>query len=383
MPEFGKSLLIVHPGALGDVLVTAPVIARLRKRFQRIDALCQGTIGKLARALGVIDGYMPFEASGWASLYAGHPDARTARLLTPYSDIILFSLGETLSEAIRTLTRAGVHRVPPRPDAEKSVHVTRHLFDSLQQIGFIDSPDQNPPVCAGYDDTPPPIDRRISPANVVIHPGSGSRKKNWPVTGFVRLAELLKSDGLEPEFVLGPAELSMRRPLSKRPVGNVLTFSDPIRLSERLKKTAGYIGNDSGVTHLAAFLGLPAVAVFGPSDPERWHPLGPRTVVVRPPGLDCRPCFETRPDVCDQMECLNRTTPEMVREAFYSVLGSTILPSPDEYYPRTGALPFSGSDRRYRKRRTLRSRFWKSFGRIRGASINNRTTRGQGSPKHR
>ena len=82
----------------------------------------------------------------------------------------------------------------------------------------------------------------------------------------------------------------------------------------------GYIGNDSGASHLAAFLGLPATVIFGPADPRRWTPVGRAVEIVRP-ELECRPCFETEKANCGDPECLTKTTPQQVIQAFYRQYG--------------------------------------------------------------
>jgi ADP-heptose:LPS heptosyltransferase len=91
----------------------------------------------------------------------------------------------------------------------------------------------------------------------------------------------------------------------------------------------GFIGNDAGITHLAAFLGLPCVAIFGPADPERWTPVGRSTAVVRAP-VDCEPCFELLPENCDgdAPECLFDTQPETVMHVF-----KKLLVQADEFSP--------------------------------------------------
>jgi len=79
----------------------------------------------------------------------------------------------------------------------------------------------------------------------------------------------------------------------------------------RLKQSSGFIGNDSGLSHLSAFIGVPVIAIFGPSDPIRWRPVGPAVAVVEP-EIDCRPCFELEQKNCDSIDCLNSISPKQV-----------------------------------------------------------------------
>jgi ADP-heptose:LPS heptosyltransferase len=160
----------------------------------------------------------------------------------------------------------------------------------------------------------------------LIHPGSGSRKKCWPVSNFVRIARSLRARGQRPEFILGPAEYDLAEILTRQFFqqdeysGKVYRMDNLTEIALRLKASGGFIGNDSGISHLSAFLGLPTVAVFGPSDPQRWRPVGRNVAIVRP-ELDCSPCFGTDRDGCGKMECLSRTSSEDVLKAFYSLAG--------------------------------------------------------------
>jgi ADP-heptose:LPS heptosyltransferase len=147
----------------------------------------------------------------------------------------------------------------------------------------------------------------------LLHPGAGSLRKRWPLTGFLEVAGQLASWGATPEFVVGPAEedlvpcLGKQAPKLHRP-------GDLLELLALLRSAEAYIGNDSGVSHLAAWLGLASVVIFGPSDPVRWQPRGPTVAIVRPP-LDCTPCFETANENCSAPDCLAQVSSANVLEA--------------------------------------------------------------------
>jgi ADP-heptose:LPS heptosyltransferase len=118
-----------------------------------------------------------------------------------------------------------------------------------------------------------------------IHPGSGSVPKNWPVENFLALAKTLRQErAAQPCFILGPVENEVR-PAVRALIGSqdfpILAEVDLIPLAGALSRVAGYLGNDSGVTHLASCLNLPTLALFGPTDPRLWGPIGRRTVVLQ------------------------------------------------------------------------------------------------------
>jgi ADP-heptose:LPS heptosyltransferase len=148
----------------------------------------------------------------------------------------------------------------------------------------------------------------------LIHPGSGSIRKNWHISNFIKVCSILESYGMNPEFILGPAEDFFGEKLQEQHTVHIVY--DLPELVLMLKKAGGFIGNDSGITHVSAFMGVPTVSVFGPSDPEIWRPVGPAVKIVRINDLRCSPCFETPKIVCDKMECLDRISPMTVIKAF-------------------------------------------------------------------
>jgi len=118
---------------------------------------------------------------------------------------------------------------------------------------------------------------------IVIHPGSGSPAKNWPAEKFALLAEKIKSGtNFEPLVLVGEADAKpaavMRSLLPGFHFFENLSLRDAASL---LSISAGFIGNDSGITHLAAALGVPVVALFGPTDPAVWAPRGKNVSVIK------------------------------------------------------------------------------------------------------
>jgi ADP-heptose:LPS heptosyltransferase len=113
-----------------------------------------------------------------------------------------------------------------------------------------------------------PVEQVLRHGAAVIHPFSGSRKKNWPLERFQELAARL--DG-PVKWMAGPEEVL---PGADR-------FDNLGELAEWLAGARVYIGNDSGITHLAGAVGTPTVALFGSTDPEVWGPRGGRIHCVR------------------------------------------------------------------------------------------------------
>jgi ADP-heptose:LPS heptosyltransferase len=154
---------------------------------------------------------------------------------------------------------------------------------------------------------------------VALAPGSGHSKKNWPLEHYAELARRLTEEhGAEIWWILGPAESGWQAALQEKFPGKKLRllYDLPLRqLAAALRHFRVYVGNDSGVTHLAAAVGGPAVAaIFGPSDPVIWAPPGERTMVV-PAAAVCAPCTRGREITCAEAVCLQTLTPETVLAA--------------------------------------------------------------------
>lgn len=310
------NLLIIHQGALGDFILTFPAIIQLHKYYKPIDVLCQNQLGKLAGVLGLAINWFPIEAASFASLFSDQIDPRIKKFLEQYENIILFAQSEKLEQSINSITTNLRCRLSPKPTVHQRIHVTKFVLNKILNCGLISKAD------ARLDDIPLPVrdDSQQSTLKILLHPGAGSTRKRWPVSNFLRIEAALKNGKFNPEFILGPAERNLADELQHP--GRVLhVLDDLLELLDIINSAAGYIGNDSGASHLAAYTGLPTTVIFGPADPERWTPIG-RTVNIIRPSLQCRPCFETELTNCDDPKCLADTSPQKVVETFYKAYSS-------------------------------------------------------------
>jgi ADP-heptose:LPS heptosyltransferase len=108
---------------------------------------------------------------------------------------------------------------------------------------------------------------------VAIHPFSGSPPKNWPLENFQQMAGMLT---VPVQFCAGPEE----------PLPGALRFDNLYDVAGWLASARAYVGNDSGISHLAAAVGTPTVAIFRATDPVVWAPRGPAVTVLRDPSVE-------------------------------------------------------------------------------------------------
>ena len=273
--------LLIHHGALGDLVLTFPLLRALAKAGPT--AVVAGA-SKARLAAAVIPEVHPLDGDSrlWSSLFQRDLDpADAARLREwlgkPGTILSFVSTGhDTWADHVRRLIGAGGHKivfVEPRPPGDWPGHVAEWHRRQLCAQGFVPVDVQAPCV-------------RNAQGPIVIHPGSGSREKCWPAQRFEELIGVLRDQGHTVTPLLGEVERD-RWPveqwdhwvesLAARPIG------DLVELHAVLASARLFIGNDSGPAHLAAQMGLPTLALFGPTSPARWSPVGPAISVLAPP----------------------------------------------------------------------------------------------------
>ncbi len=161
---------------------------------------------------------------------------------------------------------------------------------------------------------------------LAVAPGSGQPRKNWPLAHFYEVSRALGWEyGLKVVWLAGPGEEALLPYLEAlaQAQGQLLLANRPLaRVARVLSRCRLYIGNDSGLTHLAAAVGKPDVlALFGPTDPRVWAPLGPRVQTLAGPCAQA-PCAAGRTITCPESLCLNALAPEMVMAAAAQVLSA-------------------------------------------------------------
>ncbi len=288
-------MLIIHRGALGDFLLALPAIQGLQRLSpgSTLDFLARTEYVSLIRNHPYVGRVY---SSDSADLAPFHHEAlwRTAQpppLFTDISVTFVFGRAQSRAVAARLSLRLAcpVHFVESFPGPDAGTHVTRHIREQLIALGR--SVDDRPArIDPAPDESPPPAPWELKggPAAgrrpVIIHMGSGGRRKIWPLSRWKDLVEWINAKYAHPKvLVLGPAEEYLREFVFSlvKPGIHVLENPPLARLSVVLSRCAVYVGNDSGISHLAAVSGAPSVVVFGPTDPHVWGPVGENVHIVR------------------------------------------------------------------------------------------------------
>ncbi|MBU2550977.1 MAG: glycosyltransferase family 9 protein [Proteobacteria bacterium] len=289
-PGKDRGLLVVHRGALGDVLLALPFLAALPAHFRLPRMTLAGSpavLGLLANQ-PFVSGLADVDRADWAGLHLDPPrvSERMAGFLARHAAALVVTRdpAEVLVGSLARLGLTPVLTAPSRPPETPPVHLTDWMFAStgVRPVPF---EVRVRATQSGLESARRlAAEKGIDSSNaLVLAPGSGGAHKNWPLESWMALArETGPALGLQPVFLLGPAEAG----LAEKIESGALAVS-----GLTLETAAGFIassrafaGHDSGMTHLAARLGGPTLAVFGPTDPRRWAPRGPRVGLVQPPA---------------------------------------------------------------------------------------------------
>lgn len=282
-------ILIIRGGAIGDFVLTLPVLAALRRQFPAVglEVLGYPHIAGLAAAAGLVDAVKPIESRPLAGFFArkGSLDPAHAAYLAGFHVIFsyLYDPDEIFRTNLAQVTQAQVIQGPHRPNESRPVHATEQLLEPLQRLALFDA-DPVPRL-----ELPGPAAVSV-PRRLAIHPGSGGEAKNWPEGHWTALLQLLvATTGMRLLLVGGEAEGErLRRLAAKLPADRVsLARSLPLpELARHLRDCAAFLGHDSGITHLAAALGLPGAVLWGPSNATVWRPRSDRFELLPAPGGD-------------------------------------------------------------------------------------------------
>ena len=249
--------LIIRPGAIGDCILSFPALGYLQTEYTEI-----WIPRPLVPLIRFANHVRPIASTGIDLVGVGDlPMPESLREELSNFDSIVSWYGTARDEFHRALAETGIHcdfhRALPPAD-----------FASYAADFFLAQVGARPGML-------PRIDVRdvVTRDSVVIQPFSGSARKNWPLDRYRELARALP---VRVEWTAGPEEF----------LPEAVRFDNLAKLASWMRGARLYIGNDSGITHLAAATGVPTLALLGPASTETWVPRGPNVATVRARDLD-------------------------------------------------------------------------------------------------
>lgn len=297
-------ILFIRGGAIGDFILTLPAIQLVREQLPdaEVEVLGYPPVTRLAQAANLAHGARSIEYGPLSSFFI--PNGLLAPELMDYfkSFSVIFSYlydPDGYFEAnlqrceINTLFK-GPHRIDESLAGQSAAAQLAKPLESLAL--YLDQPF----VTLSFDEA----SRQAADAFfaktgadsesqwIAIHPGSGSPRKNWSFEGWIEVATRLHAENPRRRFLITSGEAEDRVITEflalLEAAGVPHTHAGHLSLPELgtiLQRCEAYLGHDSGISHLATACGIPAVLLFGPTNPKIWAPQNPDvSILVAPDG---------------------------------------------------------------------------------------------------
>ena len=289
------NIVAIRQGAIGDSLISFSVLSALRDRYAEPHLTYVGhpAVLPLAKAWGIAEEVYNYEDRQWDELFSS-AGVQSANLLDLFqqTDLVIAWVQDPVGLVRPNLLRAGAKEaiIGRWHGTEKDPkHMVEYLAEplGLSPIGTgytAFASDKNSDFCAFN-------------APIAIHPGSSSQERRWPAASFAAVINQLLSLHKPVLLLIGSTEGDILKAIRKRiprsapaKLLTILQNASLLEVAQHLKQCRYYLGNDSGIGHLAGMLGIPTLILFGPSNylclpPHVMHPLGPRVEVIQEQSL--------------------------------------------------------------------------------------------------
>ncbi|MCX5894911.1 MAG: glycosyltransferase family 9 protein [Proteobacteria bacterium] len=290
------TILLIHQGAIGDLILSLPAFYALHNAFPgaRFEVMGYPAILSLIHKRFYADHISSIDRAEVASLYHEESELQThfVNYFKKFDNLFIFgsTSQEVVVDTIARIKGPAVYHIKTFPE-DNDAHIIDFQADQIAALGFTVA-SRVPEIFLLEADTNQAQQflqsqslHSTSNPLIAIHPGSGSRQKNWPAAQYISLIKNLYRE-LDGTFIMveGPADGDVvnyiRGELRETPM-LLLQNLDLRLLASIVKQCSVYIGNDSGITHVAAALGVPVIAIFGPTDPRVWGPRGKHVNILR------------------------------------------------------------------------------------------------------
>ncbi|MCM3871080.1 MAG: glycosyltransferase family 9 protein [Pyrinomonadaceae bacterium] len=338
-------LLVVRLRSIGDTVLTTPSLYAL-KRFlphARIDILLEDWVAPVLEGFEYVDNIITLKRGSTAAR------AGAARQIRATRYDVVYNLHGGTTATLLTRASGAKHRVGYSSYQYGRLHnhlapsssllwerdKTHSVEQQLALLGWTGVPVTDRPAtrlaitnqaatsitarlhASGLDETVTPL--------AVIHPAAAFDTKQWATERFAQVAESLAARGLATVVITAPTEALVADRLKQLTTAPVVAFTD-LSLPEvtaLLARARLFVGNDSGIAHMAAAVGAPSVVIFGSSNTAHWRPWAttPAEVVIE--EMDCQPCHGYFCEKFDQPECIKRVPVERVLGSIDRVLRET------------------------------------------------------------
>jgi predicted lipopolysaccharide heptosyltransferase III len=335
-----SSVLVVRLRSIGDTVLTTPALYAL-KRFlpqARIDILLEDWVAPVLDGFEYVDNIITLRHGSATSR------ARVARQIRALHYDVAYNLHGGTTATLLTRASGAKYRVGYRDYQYARLHnhlapsasllwgrnKTHSVEQQLALLGWTGLPvtDRPPTQLAVTRHAAAGVSARLQTAALqatpfaVIHPAAAFATKQWATEKFARVVEHLAGRGLPVVVIIAPGDKQIADELRRSCSSPLIVFAD-LALPEVTALAARarlFVGNDSGIAHMAAAVGAPSVVIFGSSNVTHWRPWAKAAAEVVIEEMDCQPCHGYFCEKFEQPECIRRVPVERVTAAIDRVL---------------------------------------------------------------
>lgn len=278
-------ILVIRGGAVGDFILTLPVLAALRAQLPaaRLEVLGYKRVAELAVAGGLADAVRSIESREMAAFFArrGELAAELQEYFAGFAVVVsyLYDPDQFFQLNVARCSKAQFIVGPHRPDDTAGIHATEVLLKPLERLAIFDAdPVPRLALCSST----------LPRERIALHPGSGSERKNWPEPKWAEFLHALVTRTKHTLLLVGgEAEGDRLERLAEGLPADRIEIARSLPLPElaiRLGGCAALVGHDSGISHLAAAVGVPVLGLWGETAEAVWRPRGGRVRILRDPA---------------------------------------------------------------------------------------------------
>ena len=332
-------VLVVRLRSIGDTVLATPSLFAL-KRFlpnARVDILVEDWVAPVLDNHPHVDNVITLERGGFVAR------ARIARELRATNYDVVYNLHGGTTATFLTRATGARHRVgfksyqygqlhnhqAPSPLLLWQQPKTHSVEQQLALLGWTGVPvTDRPRTQLGI--SPKAAEKvngllneaGLSEQNIaLIHPAAAFATKQWAVENFARVVEFLAERGFTSVAIAAPNEQALLDQLRSETNGNVATFALSLpEVTALAARSRLFVGNDSGIAHIAAAVGTPSVVVFGSSNIAHWRPWNSAPAEVVFEEMPCQPCHGYFCEQFAQPECILRVPVTRVTAAIDRLL---------------------------------------------------------------
>ncbi|HEU5459242.1 MAG TPA: glycosyltransferase family 9 protein [Pyrinomonadaceae bacterium] len=324
--QYARKILLVRLRSIGDTVLATPSAFALKRflPYAEVDILVEDWVAPVLKNHPHIDNVIVLERGGMMAR------ARVARELRSANYDVVYNLHGGTTATFLTRATGAPHRVGFKTYQYAQLHThrapsplllwgqqkTHSVEQQLALLGWTGVPvTDRPRTALGVaPEAEAAINRRLAAAGLddrkiaLIHPAAAFATKQWAAENFARVVEFLAKRGFAPVAITAPHEIAVLESLLKELCDPILSFDD-LSLPEVTALAARsqlFVGNDSGIAHIAAAVGTPSVVIFGSSNIAHWRPWNRAAAEVVFEEMPCQPCHGYFCEKFAKPECILR-----------------------------------------------------------------------------